>query len=103
MDDVITISRAEYDRLRESAEELADIRTYDEAMANRRESIPADVVNRILDGEHPITAFRNWRGLAVAELSRRSGVNRIQILDIESGRRRGSVDTLRRIADTLGV
>jgi mRNA interferase RelE/StbE len=32
-----------------------------------------------------------------------SGVNRVQIADIEAGRKSGSVETIRKLADALGV
>ena len=38
-----------------------------------------------------------------AALARASGVNRVQIVEIEAGRSSGSVQTLRKLADALGV
>ena len=38
---MITITRAEYDRLREAAENLADFEAYTRAMAANEEPIPA--------------------------------------------------------------
>ena len=37
------------------------------------------------------------------ELSRRSGVHAVQVHEIETGKKRGSVDTLKRLAAALGV
>lgn len=105
--DTVTIPRAEYDRLRAAAEDLADLQAYDRAraaLASGEEAlIPGDVVHRILDGEPPLKAFREWRGLTGAQLARASGVNRVQILDIEAGRKTGSVETRRKLAAALGV
>lgn len=103
MNDMITITRDEYARLTKAAEMLDDIRAYDEAMANRDEGMPHDLVKRLIDGESPIAVFRAWRDLSQAELARRSGVNRVQIVEIEGGRKRGSVDTLKAIANALDV
>jgi DNA-binding XRE family transcriptional regulator len=103
MSDVVTIKLAEYEKLKTAAEDLADILAYDRAMANPVESVPAEYVKRIIDGESPLRVFRDWRGLTQSELSNRSGVNRVQIGDIEAGRKKGSVGTLKKLADALSV
>lgn len=103
MADTITITREEYLRLREAAEELADIRAFDQAMAAPGEAIPAEYVRRMVDGESPLRVFRDFRGLTQEALGQRSGVNRVQIADIEAGRKTGSVHTLGKLAAALGV
>lgn len=107
MTDTITITREEYDRLVDAAETLSDIRAFDEAKAalasGDEELIPSDFVNRMIDGESPLSVFRDLRGMSQSELSRVSGVNRVQIVDIEAGRSTGSVATLKKLADALGV
>ena len=47
--------------------------------------------------------FREWRELSQTALADQSGVNRVQIVEIEAGRKTGSVATLRKLASTLGV
>lgn len=103
MTETFTITRAEYDRLREAAEDLADIAAYDRAKAAGGESIPSAYVNRMIDGESPVRVFRDLRGLSQTALAAASGVNRVQIADIEAGRKTGSVATLRKLADALAV
>jgi len=103
MNEMVTITRGEYERLISAAEELADIRAYDRAMAKVDESIPGVLVKRIIDGESPVRVFRAWRGLTQVQLSERSGVNRIQIVDIEAGRKSGSIETVKKLADALSV
>lgn len=71
--------------------------------AGTEELLPAAVVNRLLDGEAPLSVWRAYRGLTQSELAHRSGVNRIQIIDIESGRKTGSVATLKKLATALRV
>ncbi|MGV8854357.1 MAG: helix-turn-helix transcriptional regulator [Devosia sp.] len=103
MNEMITITRAEYEHLRQAAEDLADIEAYDRAIAAGEESIPAEYVNRMIDGESPLRVFRDLRGLTQAALATASGVNRVQIADIEAKRKTGSVATLRKLAASLGV
>ena len=74
---MITIARAEYERLLAAADELADIAAYDRAMAAGGESMPNNVLKRILAGENPVRVIREWRGITSAELARRAKVNRL--------------------------
>ncbi len=107
MNEMVTITRAEYDRLLSAAEDFADIQAFDRAKAalarGDDELVPAEFANRLIDGENPVRVDRDLRGFTQVALAQASGVNRVQIADIEAGRGRGSVETLRKLADALGV
>ncbi|TPE47903.1 helix-turn-helix transcriptional regulator [Amaricoccus solimangrovi] len=100
---MVTIPRAEYERLLEAAEDLADVKAFDRAIADGGEGMPHAVLARVIAGESPVMVLREWRGLSAAELARRAGLHRVQIHDIESGKRNGSVATMKRIAQALDV
>lgn len=103
----MTIPQGEYDRLREAAEDLADLRAYDSTKAalasGGDELISGEFAKRLIAGESPLRVYRAVRGLSQVKLAQRSGVNRVQIADIEAGRSKGSVVTVRKLADALGV
>lgn len=101
MNEMITITRAEYDRLREAAEDLADMQAYDQAIAAGGEAIPLEVVKRMIDGESPLRVYREFRGMTQSSLAAAADVNRVQIADIEAGRSNGSIETMRKLADAL--
>jgi DNA-binding XRE family transcriptional regulator len=107
MNEMVTIPRVEYDRLRAAAEDLADLQAYDRAKAALEagddELIPAEYVNRLLNGESPLRVYRDLRSLTQAALAQGAGVNRVTVAEIETGRKQGSVATLRKLADALGV
>lgn len=107
MGETVTIPKVEYDRLRALEEDLADVQAALAVEARlakgEEELIPADVVDRLLDGEPPLRVWREFRGLSQSELARASGVNRVQIVDIEADRNSGSVRTLRKLANVLSV
>lgn len=107
MNELVTIPRAEYDRLRAAAEDLADLQAHDCAMAQlaagEDELIPAPFATRLLDGESPLRVFRDLRGLTQAALAEKAGVNRVTVAELETGRKQGSLATLRALADALNV
>jgi DNA-binding XRE family transcriptional regulator len=107
MNEMVTIPRAEYDRLLEAAEDLADIAAYHrikaDIAAGRDELIPSEFADRIIEGESPLRIYRDYRGLTQTALAAASGVNRVQIADIEARRKSGSIDTIRKLAEALRV
>lgn len=107
MNEMVTIPREEYERLREAAEDLADIVAYERVKADlaagREELIPSEFVDRMLGGERPLRVYREFRGMTQSALSGAAGVNRVQIADIEAGRKSGSIDTVRKLAAALRV
>ena len=107
MNDMVTIPRAEYDRLRAAADDLADLQSHDRAIAalaaGTQELIPAAYASRLLDGESPLRVYRDLRGLTQATLAERAGVNRVTVAEIETGRKQGSIATLRSLAGALSV
>lgn len=107
MNEMVTIPREEYDRLRAAAEDLVDLQAYDRAeaalVAGEDELIPSEYVNRLLNGDSPLRVYRDLRGLTQATLAKKAAVNRVTVAEIETGRKQGSVTTLRSLANALGV
>jgi mRNA interferase RelE/StbE len=107
MNDMVTIPKDEYLRLKALEEDFVDLQSVSEILrrldGGEEELIPAAIVDRLLEGEQPLAVWRQHRSLTQAELARRSGVNRVQIIDIEAGRKTGSVETLRKLALALDI
>jgi DNA-binding XRE family transcriptional regulator len=103
MENHIAIPRDEYNRLRAAAEDLADLQAFTAAqaalVAGEEELIPAAFAHRLLDGENPVRVYRDLRGLTQAALAERAGLGRVTMAEIETGRKQGSIATLR----ALGV
>lgn len=87
------------------AEDLVDPRAFDSAKAALAagELVPADYAKRLIAGESPLRVWRELSGLSQVKLGTGSGVNRVQIAEIEAGRGKGSVETVRKLAEALGV
>ena len=72
--------------------------------SGEEELIPADVVDRFIDGKPPpLRVWREFRHLARTDPARVSGVNRVRIVEIEAGRGTGSAHALRKLAEAPGV
>lgn len=103
----VTIPKDECLRLKAIQEDMADLNSAGDVLARIKarteEMMPSAVVDRLLAGDAPLTVWREQRGLSQAELARQSGVNRIQIIDIEAGRKTGSAATLKKLATALQV
>lgn len=96
----------EYQRLtnlQHDDERLSDEELYDIAKTDGGESFPLAMVDRILDGENPISAYRNHRGMTQQELAAAAGINAVYLSQIETGKRVGSAKTLASLARALNV
>lgn len=91
----------EYDRLLRAAEDLADLAVH-EAVKDQ-ETVPAELVYRIMDGENRVRVWRNYRGLSQDGLARRVDVSQAYLSSIETGKSDGSVRVLAAIARALEV
>ena len=94
---------AEYERLLAIAEDkmdAADVLAYREA---REECFPESLVDALVNGDHPIKVYRNYRQLTQQELADRIGKSKPYIAKLEAGERTGPIDVLARIAEVLEV
>ena len=107
MGEMITIPLDEYKRMQAAMGDLADLQAYDRVMADlaagREERVPAAYARRMIAGKSPLRVWRDLRGLTQSALAHASGINRVQIAEIEAGRKNGSLETARRLAEALGV
>ncbi len=96
----------QYERMVEALEAIEDIQAFDEAkarVAKGEELIPSEVTFALLDGANPVRVWRQHRGLTQGRLAAQAGISHPYMSQIESGKRAGTMDVLRRIAEALGV
>lgn len=111
MTDTVTLTRAKYDamltRLRaydallEELEDAQDIAIANERRNDRR--IPGEVVSRLLDGDSPVTVWREHRGLTQRALAKAAGISPAMMTEIEKGGRTPSLSVAQALAGALGV
>lgn len=100
----VLLPREQYNQLLEDAEMLRGIREFREAKAAEEETYPSEVINRlILNEENPIRVYRDHRGMTQQQLADKCGIQRPYLAEIETGRKSGSIKTLKTIAAALEV
>lgn len=96
---------SEYEALRKSGDEDAmDAEIMRRVMADpRQEWIPADLVRRMACGEHPVRVWRDYRGMTASALAAAAGIAGSYLSAIENGKKPGSINALKRIANALDL
>ena len=84
-----------------------EIALYDEAKhrlaAGDDELVPEEVADRLMADENPIKVWREYRNMSGRELAERSTLSAAYVSQLESGERKGSIQTLKKLAGALGV
>ncbi len=105
-DELVVLPRAAYERLierTENAEDSAAARDFAARdAAGAADLLPWEMAKR-LRREHPLTVWRDHRGFTQRALATVVGMTPAQLSEIESGKKTGSVATLRKLAAALGV
>ena len=106
----VTITRAEYDALLGMRERLTEIEDRNEglrAIEHYRDDptslLPAAMVKRLIAGESPVRIWRERRGLKANQLADAAGITGAYLSEIETGKKPGSLEALRKLARVLGV
>jgi DNA-binding XRE family transcriptional regulator len=103
----VALSRDAYDRLVEAAEDAADaaaIARFEQRLAaGEEEFVPSAMVDRILAGENLVRVWREHRGLTVSALAEMAGIAQPYLSQIETGKREGTLQTMKKIAGALRV
>ncbi len=100
---LVVMSEAEYEALLD-ATDIADAkRVLAEIAAGRQEWVPAAIVDRLLDGENRVRVWREHRGLSAAELAVKADISAAYLSELETGKKAGGIETLRKLARALNV
>lgn len=109
-EELVVLPRADYEALVEradhEAEDAADVAIYDARKAELAAGggiLPPEVSAAILRGDSRLKAIRNWRGETQLHLTFKTGIAQGYLSDLENGRRRGTSDTIAKLAQALNV
>ncbi len=99
----VILSKKNYEKLLRYKDDLEDIQALKDYETSGEEGFPAEVVKRLIDGESPIRVYREYRGLTQVKLSEMVGVKQSYITQLESGKKKGTIKVLKRIATALNL
>lgn len=110
-EELVILPRAEYEALRAAAagmdEDAEDQTLYDARKAalaaGQDMPLPEPVSKLLLRGNSRLKAIRLWREMSQTELADKAGIGQGYLSDLESGRRTGSSDVLRALAERLDI
>lgn len=104
---LVVLPADEYEALvqaKEDAEDLAEgLHSLGRIERGETELLPAAMVNRMLDGENLVRVWREHRGFRAKALAAAAGISATYLSEIETGKRDGTVSTMKKIAEALGV
>ncbi len=96
-----------YLELIEQAEMFQDLRDYDAAKTalerGEEELIPSEIAYALLDGANPIKVWREYRPISQQELAKTTGISVPYLSQLESGKRKGSIEVFSAIAKALRI
>jgi DNA-binding XRE family transcriptional regulator len=106
-EEMIVLSRKDYEAMIARIEDLEDslaVADFERKLAaGKEELISAEYVNRMSEGESPIRVWRDVRGMTAKDLAAAAGISAAYLSEIETGKKDGSVATLKAIVDVLKI
>jgi ribosome-binding protein aMBF1 (putative translation factor) len=97
----------EYCELRELAEDAEDaaalVRFAKRHAKGKEETVPAEVIDRLLAGEAPLRVWREHRGVGATQFAAAAAITPSHVSKLEAGKGEPSVALLRRMAKILKV
>jgi ribosome-binding protein aMBF1 (putative translation factor) len=103
---MVLLTKAEFERLQEAAENYADICASvaaQERAASGEEYIPGELLDRIFAGESALKVWREYRGLTQEQLAAKVGKQGSWLAKIENGKLEGGIQVWRKLAAALEV
>jgi ribosome-binding protein aMBF1 (putative translation factor) len=102
-DDIVILSRKEYDRLLAANEDATDAAVAKKAIARNEETLSEAEMDELLAARTPLAFWRKKRGLTQTDLAKDAGIAQGFLSEIESGLKTGDVTVLQRIAIALEI
>ena len=100
MTETVTIPKQEYEALQARIEDLDDILAGYRATGA---SLPSAFAMRVLEGEHPLKVWRDFKGFSLSALAKASNISKGYLSEIEAGKKPGSIEAYKTMADILDL
>ena len=106
-DEIVILSRDEYDRLLAAGEDVTDARTarrvIDDIASGAEAVLSESELDEFLNAKTPLAFWRKKRGMTQAELAKATDVAQGFLSEIETGHKPGTPATLKKIAEALHI
>jgi len=106
-EELALLPKHEYEELLETLEDYEDIQASRQFRAKlfsgEEELIPAEYVDRLIDGENKIKVWRDYRGMSAEALADAADIDAFNLKKIERGVSKGSFEAMKKIAEALKV
>jgi|SRR4029077_14422122 DNA-binding XRE family transcriptional regulator len=106
-DEIVILSRDEYDRLIAAGEDATDAKTarrvIDDIASGAETVLSESELEEFLEAKTPLAFWRKQRGMTQASLAKATGVAQGFLSEIESGQKPGTPATLKKIAEALNI
>mgnify|MGYP003427762839 CR=1 FL=1 len=99
----VVLPIGEYNKILTLLNEHKEIQEIENRLSDSQERFPLEVVERLSNGDNPITVYREYRGLTQAALATKVNVSKQYISQIEKLERVGTARILKAIAKILKV
>ena len=97
------VPKKDFERLMELAEDAKDLKAAKSFNPARQETFPEEVADRLFDGENKLRVYREYRKQSRKELAKEVGISESYISHMELGKRKGSAEKLKKIAEALNI
>lgn len=100
----VILSLESYNKIQSQLEELEDIKSYITEKNNPGETIPIELVEElVMRNDSKISIMRKYRGYSVKELSKLADITDSYLSQIESGKRKGTIDIYKKLGKILDI
>ncbi|OHC75233.1 MAG: hypothetical protein A3G18_06600 [Rhodospirillales bacterium RIFCSPLOWO2_12_FULL_58_28] len=97
---VTVIAQGEYEAMVDRMDDMEAAAAYH--ATRDEESVPAEMVAALVNGENPVRVWRKHRRLTQQALADAASIGKPYVCEIEAGKKEPSVKTLKALARVLG-
>jgi DNA-binding Xre family transcriptional regulator len=102
-DTMVILPLEEYEALLDAADVAAADRVLAEIVDGRDEFVPETLVDRLLGNDNRVRVWREYRKLTATDLASRVGISAAYLSELEAGKKKGGIATLKRLAVALNL
>ncbi len=103
----VLIPEDDFDSMMDHLTMSEDIAAFDIALESNEEAFPIELGEKLTEATHQgnslLPIWREYRGMSQTELAQKSGIVQSYISAIEAGKKRGSIDAMKALANALNI